>query len=234
MTEQKSAKSRKISPLYILMWLLAGFGVFICAKYVFHIYDRLSALDGFDEANSRWLLPSNQPGDWYWKQYKLDLIERVFIYFSFAAMAGAAVTLLLMCLFKSKKAAIIWAVLAPVILIVFLLSQGELFECFNDRNIYKNLIIAIVFQLSISCAIILYSFNHMSFLGASLFIIVIVNSYSCGYYIGKLAIHREESIGWNYASMFIIIVMTCITHLRPKHNPNEEQTVQNDQLGSTV
>ncbi len=226
---------RNISPLYILMWLFATLGIIQSCSFIVHLVNRLSKLDGFDEATSRWLSGSESVDDFHWRQYKLDLIERVFIYFSFAAIPIAMVTLLIMCIFKSKKAVIIWAVSAPVSIIVFTLTQGELFDCFSGRNMRKALIIAILYLFAVSCALVIYSFLNIKYLGVALFIAVIF--LSCGFIhsIGQLSIHSEESIGWVFAGIFMMLVMFCIKHLRKQdQQENEQAAVNGSQPGSPV
>ena len=201
------------------MWLFAVWGIFHCTQEIIHIFDRLLKLDSFNKAGSNWLSGSEKTGDFYWKQYKLDLIERVFLNFSLIAIIAAVVTLLMMCLFRSEKPAIIWAATAPIVLIVFTATQGELFSCFIDRAMRKEMIMAILFQAALSAAVIVYSFIGRKIPGKYCVLAVIVTAgiaLAITLKIGRLSIHRSESIGWIYANVFTALTAICISHIK-KH-----------------
>ena len=211
---------KQISPFHILMWLFAVWGIFHCTQEIIHIFDRLLELDSFNKAGSVWLLGSKETGDFHWRQYKLDIIERVFLNFSLIAIAAAIVTLLMICLFRSEKAAIIWSVAAPAVLIVFTATQGKLFDGVDHIDLSKCMPMAIFCQIVICKAVTALSFHDLiGFVNKKVYAVLLLIgtvflSYGVVECVGSLFIHRSESMGWIYANVFTALTAICASHIK--------------------
>ena len=207
-------KLKNLTLPQLLMWLSCAAGVGLLIYSLVHISLRLPELDSFDESSSRWLKLG------YIEWYHLDLIEREFIYFSYVPLVSAVLGMLMMCIFKMRKAAALWAVSAPLSLLLFTVTQRGLFD---ESSYITHMITAVNFMTIAAVLLVIYIITSERLLGAAALLMSVASEfYLIRFGIGELSVRRSESMGWWYAGFFTVLTLICLSYCKPPLHQEQE------------